>query len=1713
MKSKQYAKRLLSLIIASVMILTMLPVSALAAGTDDVMIEDQAETIVEEAADVSGEVVEEAAEVPDIEESEDAVIVEESVDEIAEADSEELAGDSETRSFTAQGVPSGSKMRFNAQLTGLTVSAVVPATRAAKGSVMTADIVDVSAYEDAIAKKNYGKSITGLYGLELHFYDKKGKPIKHINTSDITVTVDGLEASSYFIGSIENNVKTLQRGTEPKFTITAKKAYTNSYAYTYVIAGLRDDGLVRAFGEADGDGNKRFNLNDENVNIEVVAPEDAFADGVAMEASDVTNGTTLGAEDGDDALVGASSDEVVAAYEISFYNEEGDEQQPSKEVTVSVNVPLDVTKGYELIHIADDGTRNTVIGAKFTENGVEFKADSFSVYAVVLSSNATITSGQEYVIYSGTGNNNALAYNGGNLTNETVTVHNNTTPATVDFNGDNIKWTFTSVSGGGYRISYTNGNTTYYLYSNNNYQLALTSNENNATTWYYDSSNNRLSLREVVYGNYYWTYYVQSLTGNRDTDGYSWQAATINLALVTEQTPTADMTYHYYAANGTASSTPISASETKEEGDLPTSWTDVSTLAKEIDGYHFLEARANAVDGHPITQVNGKHYRKGDETSGNGDDLNSIYFIYMKNFVASSIIDPELLEGPGLAKTVTDNGDGTFKIRLNITGKTNKVEHGANVVVVFDKTYSMRTRMNDTNRTRRIDAAISAVNKMVATLNPGTEAGQHDIDFALVEFDRTAAVFDFGTTNGIPGHTNWTKKGAALTGQVGTYANGANLAEQGNNSGTTGGTNWQEALQKTAAVLEDKPDNDVTYVVFMTDGAPTIFIDTTRQYPVHNGSVNTDPEYTKAVPYAKTIVDAGYNMWDIFCSDDDTALLEELYNDSDADEYVKAEVPDDVETAFVRVAQAMLDAISSQNNAANDGVPKMGSFDLTTVDGEAQLENAKYYITRYTENDQGELEAHETVWTDAPPAQPSDAGVKWDLSSKEPLEDGTVYSVEFDIWPSQDAYDLIADLNNGVRSYGPEGDNPISPEERAQVKPVEDHPDQYTMKTNTSLNMSYDLNGEHHSEDIPEFPSDDMELPTETITIEKIWPSTEVMNQLDNYGRFAYRGTDGEVHYADKMKLTLWRGDVAYLTDLEVKAPTATPTPEPGNPGEVTEDSQVWDNQGIKVYISCGNMVEKDGVVTVHETGHDYRLTEPEEFSYFWDLMSDTYHPMVINGVTTMLAEVDSHDVPSSMPDDNNIKYVDEVEEDGTVTVTVYYRFNNKVYKVTSDTNCVLQGTNYRRSNLNLTKTISEAHPMDDYFEYEAVVTSSTNEKIWFSATTTGPDAETPVYYMGDDWVISGSATRDIDSTTNQPTGYWYADSGATIKFKIKDGWNVRFLNLYHGSTFSFQEIDNTTDNYVFDSVEAANKFEFMNENIEDDSWYSIDADHITGTIVEPNNRYTVTYKNTHLGFFYVYHSSDCSVERFPMSVNNVLYSNDNTFNINALTAEGTLYGGYYSDYAGKSAGFDATAAAALDYSGEDAPKDVNGKAYDYAYIKNSSKPAWNYGNGYNVDGSAMVPQKDTVYYLKEVPDGYLRPYTHYTYYLGTLKIGNAWAITGTDDLCYKEAGFMVRTKKETATIVASMTIAPKNNSTSKVTLTAGKVFKPVGVLDGWLGYAAIDAYIDDSQKTVIQQFWETKDGIRVFGVMQRELTFAKDPNGYYTKSGITKNDTDYSAS
>ena len=1427
--------------------------------------------------------------------------------------------------------------------------------------------------------------------------------------------------------------------------------------------------------------------NSTKAEVTVEAPAGTFPDGTNMAVSDVEADNYI---DAIHEVIPDAKAAGVTAVDISF-NYNGEEIEPANGNQVTVTLKSDaVNEGITLVHIDDYGNA-TAINAEdivsITGGEVVFKTDAFSIYAVVARG---FENNQQYVIYTGT---TALAYNGNNLTTATVTVEDGTV---VRSDNNNIVWTATT----GWRLSYSTGTgwqaTTRYLRGRDRNRLDTVTNANNDCNWTYDYYNNRLSR-----GNVYLSF--NGTTWGTTTD--VGQAATVYIALVGIEPPSGDLTYYYYNADGSAS---VSASETAET--LTTSWTDVSTLAKEIEGYTYLEARANSKTGAIISQVNNRAYRPVGTTTGDGETLNNIYFIYMRDYIAGEDVIPGL-NGPITDKDVTHNADGTFTIRLDITGVTNEVKHGANVVVVFDRTSSMSGNMSNTDRTMRVNAAISAVNTMVTTLNPGDPSveGQYDIDFALVEFDRTAVPYDFGT-DGITGHTQWTKSGTALTTRVGRYEDGENLAPSGATPGG-GGTNWQAALQATAAVLENKPDADPTYVIFMTDGEPTIYLGSDSV--LNNRTVN-DPEYYASVPYATAIVDADYHMYDIFCSASTTTLLQSLYTTSGADSYVMAETQEAIEAAFADVANDMIDAIGSSDYSADDGVPQLGDFEIATVDGQAQLSEARYY----KDGD---------PWTDAPVATPSAGGVKWDLSSVGTLTNGTVYSIEFDIWPSQEAYDLIADLNNQIIFYdfasyqAAGGDLPtkeaaiaagkvITDAQHAQIDKVTDTT--YTLKTNTYLKASYKLYGHTHDDDV-DFTNEAMDLPTETISVKKLWPE----NMLDEYGEAVYRDKDGNAQTASEIKLTLQREGEDYLEfTVNKNGPdgqaTGTYTDDEGVVHDATLDN--WSKDDI--YVSNGFMtvetVDGKKVAHIKEEGHDYQIVEPEAFLYYWDLISEVYHPMVINGEPTIL--VYDPDLGANDVDNENYFAIGmNKDEEGHETTPRIYK------KQASASGNTLEASNYRRSNLNLTKQVPTDDP-DALFTYTATVTDSysTDGYVWFSAWD--PTARDYVYDLD---VTGGNVqkeTKDIPQgatidaeagtcsweetdgeetwTNTYPiagdgkyyTGYFYATNGAELTIKIKAGWNVRFLNLYHGSTFSFDETG-MPGNYEFDKVEADTQWDIMLESNKD--WYEIDEESdtglITGTITEPNNNYTIKYTNKPKPEFYIYHSGvagDGNLEIIPMSAVNA----DGTYDLYAHTTDGTLYGGYYLDYAGKG-----------DYA-DDGVKGSTGVAYtgmNYEW----STPAQ------NVDGTKMKPVAGETYYIKEVPTYYLRNYHQINYVKDNGKLVGLYLISAIDDLHYQESGLFLQTSvKKTSRVTSAVTYRNKATGRS-VTLKANNVFKTVdgkaGITeDGeYLTYwdATNSDYFATGEFTVLP-YWITPDGITVKGISTRTITISS-----MTRTGISKTD------
>ena len=1169
------------------------------------------------------------------------------------------------------------------------------------------------------------------------------------------------------------------------------------------------------------------------------------------------------------------------------------------------------------------------------------------------------------------------------------------------------------------------------------------------------------------------------------------------------------VTVHYgYMSNGgfvSFESAGISSANTNNYPKTTlTASNGANHLLYDFPGYSYKETRYDSPSGTQILPYlyydrnYGLLYSTDNASAGaynwnylyNNDD---IYVIYEKKSATQGYVpsgeggeggETPVASPPPVGKKVVPNGNGTYDITLSVTGQTKETEKisKASVIVIVDTSGSMDWNMagqsTSTAANKRINIAKNAVNELADTLLSivDEKTGDHLVQMALITFDEGSQIKSLGGSN--------------YTTSLSTYqsaVNGIRLRENGD-----GATNWESALLKADSleVATDAP----TYVIFVSDGDPTYrnsrtdisnssvsnYYYTKTSTRFGNGSDYNAAHYNAAKVVASDIVSHGKEFYTIGLSSQGARMQNLAVDVADASHYFPGNSVEDLTEAFSKIASAVRDSLGYSDVSIDDGVT-----DLTSISTDALTGDPVDFVYRKGTNSTDPTQ--NPVWDAAPEAEvDAQHHVSWDPMGDEQLENGVTYSVTFTVWPSQAAYDLIADVNNGIIRNADgsvkETTTPaaayeaLTAEQKAQI--VINASGQYTLLTNTNLNVSYKYNGQESSAEITGYENGAMGLATTQFAVTKAW-----LNQLPQDSRTAQmlkddngylinsqgeqilddagnpikydapNAADYAVYYID---LIVTKGGETY-TEIRLTNKTATPWK--------------WD----KMFVAPGVITTNGSALTIREEGADVTVVEKPSDAYYWELSAQTYRPMVIDGTATMLVKVEEN-IPS-VP--NN-----------TVSGN-YYNINGVVYeKLSAD--ATISAVNQRRSYLNVTKTVSgDNAPADALFEYTLKLTDPNGEDLWFSAYD--PNLENDDGTKGGtvkDLVVTGATAEEGN------TGYWHVPSGQEFTFKIKAGWNVRFTNLFSGTTYEITEsISGMEDGFVFDKVSATAKVNGTAQTYNP----TIAAEKINGTIENPNTDYTVTYANKYLGVFYVYHSSDLEVQRFPMAENGVPYSSTKTFDIYALTKTGTLYGGYYKDYAGKSEGFNA---AALDYSGTTNPKD-SGKAYSYQYIKESSKSAWTYDKGYAENGKAMVPTTDAVYYLKEVPTGYLMPYTHYTYYRADKKLGTMWSITGTDDLCYSKVGFKVQTDDKPAVMLEVMTITPQNNSSSVVNLTAAKVYKSKGVLDGYLGYADITDYIGN--ETLIQQYWTTKDGITVFGLKQRTLSYTDT-----TITGIKKSDTDY---
>ncbi|MBR2738055.1 MAG: hypothetical protein IKD88_08255 [Lachnospiraceae bacterium] len=799
---------------------------------------------------------------------------------------------------------------------------------------------------------------------------------------------------------------------------------------------------------------------------------------------------------------------------------------------------------------------------------------------------------------------------------------------------------------------------------------------------------------------------------------------------------------------------------------------------------------------------------------------------------------------PAHDKSVASNGDGTYQISLDVQGDadtTSSVTGSVNVLVIYDTSNSMYNTAATGSTGTRAQAAERVMYDFLTALFGKQTGDGSNIQVAFTTFSRYSPSYEGQ-------QQTWTSTPGAITGHFNSTGSGVNLRY-------TSGTNWERAFMNANTSFAP-PDDDPTFVIFMTDGAPT------QTDTSDTGYANTDAGrrtcYEAAMDDALSYVGKGSDVrfYGIYAFGSEADYLDDLVyyanNGSEREEtgggtaptsnYYNASDTSALQAAINAIFKDITETLGIGSVSINDGT----TSNVTTTSGEiADLldvddSSFEYWITiplvedgfDRTDPDSGET-VHYTVvsngdgtatvtwpggsetvtgtvspnlryrWTGAnslydkaPPAASFDgSAVHWDLSSVGTLLDNVTYTVTFNVWPSQTTLDLIADMENDPALY-----DTLDPTIRQYLSR------DGILSTNTGATLSYNDSRNDAGQQTVDYdtPPGVSTNSSELMAISKQWE-----NELDALA-------------AEEIELDVTRdGADCYTVPLN--------------------SGNSWNNE---VHISVGILSVDGESVIMRTTGHDYTFAEMGEIAQNWQIQAPVAHPMMINGEVTMLIKVEDEAVLSqleaSAPESGSAR----AEVDGT---TYYYldSFGWYAAEAAEEGETIsLTAVNERRSYLDITKVVDgDAAPADALFDCTATVTdpASADGNVWFSVR----DGETLVTNTDEVTYFSGSGVQAELDGSGAPTGYYYAPSGSEVTIRIRAGWNLRFLNLSDETTYSISE---SAMPGGFRFVEAAGVRNFTDEggNAASEAAGSVSGQAVSGSIDYTNSAYVLTFRNVH---------------------------------------------------------------------------------------------------------------------------------------------------------------------------------------------------------------------------------------------------------------------------
>lgn len=451
---------------------------------------------------------------------------------------------------------------------------------------------------------------------------------------------------------------------------------------------------------------------------------------------------------------------------------------------------------------------------------------------------------------------------------------------------------------------------------------------------------------------------------------------------------------------------------------------------------------------------------------------------------------PDPLGAPERHKTIAkkNGANDTYTLNLNVTGKRSStsqtVSQPVDIALVLDNSGSMSYCMSglepsifnpdpckgdDVVRSAALKAAVTTFLNGVDTQNKTIANANNRVQVSLVSFAKSASTL------------------SGLTPDVMT------LKTKVNNLRPQGATNTAAGFSKAKSTLdEDKRTNAIKYVVFFTDGVPTT--DSTFDSTVANNTLET----------AKQLKDVNVGVYSVGIFSGANTSVTSCNRRSD--ETCKANVfMNAVSSNYPNYGRVAWDNSSgvTLSGGSNKGYYKIAS---TASELSKVFEDIQQTIT--TTNGYTGVTIQDTLseyaeFADAKPAETAkvvtndgaNVTAGWNINvsgktitaspkSTEPLPNGVTYTLQFDIKPTQKAYDdYAASKNTGIDGYNGvigSADSDAAGNATSAGKPG--------FYTNGSACLAYSGDGETHDcSDTPyaEHPVD--QVKTGAITVQKKW--------------------------------------------------------------------------------------------------------------------------------------------------------------------------------------------------------------------------------------------------------------------------------------------------------------------------------------------------------------------------------------------------------------------------------------------------------------------------------------------------------------------------------------------------------------------------------------------------------------------------------------------------